>query len=37
VDEQGNYTVSGLEEGEYNVSVVDMQRFSPYCARLGDV
>ena len=29
-DEQGAYTVSGLEEGEYNVAVVDVQRFSPY-------
>jgi len=29
-DEQGLYTVSGVEEGEYNVSVVDVQRFSPY-------
>ncbi|HVE72349.1 MAG TPA: carboxypeptidase regulatory-like domain-containing protein [Thermoanaerobaculia bacterium] len=29
-DEQGNYSVSGLEEGEYNVNVTDVQRFSPY-------
>ncbi|HEX2060293.1 MAG TPA: carboxypeptidase-like regulatory domain-containing protein, partial [Thermoanaerobaculia bacterium] len=30
-DEQGVYSVSGLEEGEYNVIVSDMQRtFSPY-------
>jgi protocatechuate 3,4-dioxygenase beta subunit len=29
-DEQGMYSVSGLEEGEYNVGVTDMQRFSPY-------
>lgn len=29
-DEQGNYSVSGLEEGEYSVNVIDMQRFSPY-------
>ncbi len=29
-DEQGMYTVSGLEEGEYNVTVIDIQRFSPY-------
>jgi uncharacterized GH25 family protein len=29
-DEQGMYSVSGLEEGEHNVSVVDVQRFSPY-------
>ena len=29
-DEQGNYTVSGLEPGEYSVFVIDMQRFSPY-------
>lgn len=29
-DEAGNYSVSGLESGDYNVSVIDMQRFSPY-------
>jgi protocatechuate 3,4-dioxygenase beta subunit len=29
-DEFGNYEVSGLETGEYTVSVIDMQRFSPY-------
>lgn len=29
-DEGGNYTVSGLQEGEYNVMVSDAQRFSPY-------
>lgn len=29
-DEQGNYSLSGLESGEYSVSVIDMQRFSPY-------
>lgn len=29
-DQQGQYSVSGLEPGEYSVSVVDMQRFSPY-------
>jgi protocatechuate 3,4-dioxygenase beta subunit/uncharacterized GH25 family protein len=29
-DDQGQYTVSGLEEGEYNVAVMDVQRFSPY-------
>ena len=29
-DEQGNYTVSGLEPGEYSVNVSDMQRFSGY-------
>ncbi|HUR82647.1 MAG TPA: carboxypeptidase regulatory-like domain-containing protein [Thermoanaerobaculia bacterium] len=29
-DEQGMYSVAGLEEGEYNVTVTDIQRFSPY-------
>ena len=29
-DQQGNYTVSGLEAGDYSVFVMDMQRFSPY-------
>ncbi len=29
-DQQGNYSVSGLEAGEYSVFVMDMQRFSPY-------
>ncbi|HEX8253635.1 MAG TPA: carboxypeptidase regulatory-like domain-containing protein, partial [Thermoanaerobaculia bacterium] len=29
-DERGQYTLSGVEEGEYNVEVIDMQRFSPY-------
>jgi protocatechuate 3,4-dioxygenase beta subunit len=29
-DEQGVYTVTGLEEGEYSVNVTDAQRFSPY-------
>lgn len=29
-DEQGMYTMTGLEEGEYSVSVTDVQRFSPY-------
>jgi uncharacterized GH25 family protein len=29
-DEQGNYSASGLEPGQYNVSVSDMQRFSTY-------
>jgi uncharacterized GH25 family protein len=31
-DEQGQYTVTGVEEGEYSVEVMDMQRFSPYSA-----
>ena len=29
-DQQGNYSLSGLEPGEYTVFVMDMQRFSPY-------
>lgn len=29
-DDQGRYSVSGLDSGEYTVSVIDMQRFSPY-------
>lgn len=29
-DEQGNYSISGLEDGEYSVSVTDMQRLSPF-------
>ncbi|HET8775867.1 MAG TPA: carboxypeptidase-like regulatory domain-containing protein, partial [Thermoanaerobaculia bacterium] len=29
-DEAGNYTVSGLEAGEYSVLVADSQRFNPY-------
>ena len=29
-DEQGNYTINGLENGEYNVVVSDMQRFTSY-------
>lgn len=29
-DDQGTYSLSGLEDGEYNVTVVDVQRFSPY-------
>ena len=29
-DESGNYSVSGLDEGEYSVDVIDMQRYSPY-------
>src|SRR5207253_7884886 len=29
-DDAGNYTASGLTDGTYDVSVVDMQRFSPY-------
>lgn len=29
-DQQGNYSVSGVEAGEYSVYVMDMQRFSPY-------
>jgi len=29
-DETGNYTVSGLENGEYTVMVGDMQRFTTY-------
>lgn len=29
-DENGTYNISGLQEGEYNVHVIDMQRFSPY-------
>jgi uncharacterized GH25 family protein len=29
-DQQGNYSVSGLEAGDYSVYVIDMQRFSPY-------
>jgi protocatechuate 3,4-dioxygenase beta subunit len=30
VDQNGSYTVSGLEDGEYNVSVVNMSRRTPY-------
>lgn len=29
-DQNGNYTVSGLSDGEYNVSVVDIQRINSY-------
>ena len=29
-DEEGMYSVAGLDEAEYNVSVIDLQRFSPY-------
>ncbi len=29
-DEQGNYTVSGLEDGEYSVMINDMQRFTSH-------
>jgi protocatechuate 3,4-dioxygenase beta subunit len=29
-DNDGQYSVSGLEEGEYNVMVTDAQRMSPY-------
>jgi protocatechuate 3,4-dioxygenase beta subunit len=29
-DDQGQYSVTGLEEGEYSVGVVDMQRMAPY-------
>ncbi|HEX7155118.1 MAG TPA: carboxypeptidase-like regulatory domain-containing protein [Thermoanaerobaculia bacterium] len=29
-DENGVYTISGLEDGQYNVSVIDMQRMAPY-------
>jgi len=29
-DEAGNYTATGLEEGEYTVIVADSQRFNPY-------
>lgn len=29
-DSNGNYSVSGLEDGTYNVQVVDMQRLTPY-------
>lgn len=29
-DEAGNYTVNGLEEGEYSVMVADLQRFNPH-------
>jgi protocatechuate 3,4-dioxygenase beta subunit len=29
-DESGSYTVDGLEDAEYMVSVVDMQRMAPY-------
>lgn len=30
IDDAGLYSVSGLEEGEYNVMVTDTQRLSPY-------
>jgi hypothetical protein len=30
IDESGRYSVSGVQDGEYNVHVMDMQRFSPY-------
>jgi len=29
-DEEGRYSITGLEQGEYNVMVMDMQRLSPY-------
>jgi hypothetical protein len=29
-DDDGRYSITGVEEGEYNVTVVDMQRLSPY-------
>jgi hypothetical protein len=32
-DENGVYNISGVQEGEYNVQVVDMQRFSPYATQ----
>lgn len=32
-DDQGSYRLSGLEPGEYTVSVYDMQRFSPYSTK----
>jgi hypothetical protein len=30
IDDQGQYSVTGLEEGEYSVTVMDEQSFSPY-------
>ncbi|MHB0969936.1 MAG: carboxypeptidase regulatory-like domain-containing protein [Thermoanaerobaculia bacterium] len=33
VDQQGNYSVSGLEDGEYTVRVINMQRLTPYTTR----
>ena len=32
IDERGSYSVSGLEDGEYTVQVIDMQRLNPYNA-----
>ena len=29
-DEAGTYSIEGLENGEYNVQVMDLQRYSPY-------
>lgn len=29
-DDAGNYSIAGLEEGEYTVQVMDMQRLAPY-------
>jgi protocatechuate 3,4-dioxygenase beta subunit len=29
-DEEGRYSITGLEQGEYNVTIMDMQRLSPY-------
>ncbi len=29
-DERGNYSISGVEEGEYGVEVLDMERYTPY-------
>ncbi len=29
-DEEGRYTITGLEDGNYNVMVIDVQRLNPY-------